>query len=96
MFNHLRDGLAQIVGPVHATPMATARIAQMLAQQAAMLANLDHFLLIAALGALSVVVTLVQRVFRYARSDHARGAAVAGAAAHATDEQATGSSCQRS
>ena len=64
VFNHLRDGLVQIVGPIHATPMAIARIAQMLAQQAAMLANLDHFVLIAALGALGVVVTLLQRVFR--------------------------------
>jgi hypothetical protein len=29
-----------------------------------MLANIDHFMLIAALGLLGIVVTLLQRVFR--------------------------------
>ena len=33
-------------------------------QQAALLANIDHFSLIAVLGALGIVVTLLQRVFR--------------------------------
>jgi hypothetical protein len=64
VFEHLRDGLALVVGPTQAAPMATARIAQLLAQQSAMLANIDHFTAIAALGVLGVTVTLVQRVFR--------------------------------
>ena len=36
----------------------------MLVQQASLLANLDHFRLIAVLGLLGVVVTLTQRVLR--------------------------------
>lgn len=64
VFEHLRDGLALVVGPDQAAPQASARIAQMLAQQSALLANIDHFLIIAALGVLGVAVTLVQRVFR--------------------------------
>ena len=36
----------------------------MLGQQAALLANIDHFTLIAVLAALGIVVTLMQRVFK--------------------------------
>ena len=52
------------MGPAQAAPLAMARVAQMLAQQSAMLANIDHFILVAALGLLGVAVTLVQKVFR--------------------------------
>ncbi len=61
---HLQDALASDVGPVRAGQIAVASVAQLLAQQSAMLANIDHFMLIAALGVLGVVVTLVQKVFR--------------------------------
>ena len=61
---HLQEALAGSVGPAQATQIAVARVAQLLAQQSAMLANIDHFMLIAALGLLGIVVTLLQRVFR--------------------------------
>ncbi|HET6804123.1 MAG TPA: arabinose ABC transporter permease, partial [Frateuria sp.] len=64
VFGPLRDGLSHLVGPAQATPMAAARIAQMLAQQSAMLANVDHFVAVALLGVIGVGVTLLQRVFR--------------------------------
>jgi hypothetical protein len=64
LFEQLREGLAHVVGPAQAAPLAMARVAQMLAQQSSMLANIDHFTLVAALGLLGVAVTLVQRVFR--------------------------------
>jgi hypothetical protein len=53
-----------VVGPSQAAPLAMARIARMLAQQSSILANIDHFSAIAALGLLGVGVTLVQKVFR--------------------------------
>lgn len=61
---HLRDALSASIGPAQAGQVAVARVAQMLGQQAALLANIDHFTLIAALALLGIVVTLVQRVFR--------------------------------
>jgi DHA2 family multidrug resistance protein len=61
---HLRAALAPLVGAEQATPIAMARLAQLLAQQAAMLANIDHFEVIAVLGLLGIMVTLLQRVFR--------------------------------
>ncbi|WP_266169117.1 MFS transporter [Dyella subtropica] len=60
----LQDALASTVDAGQAAAMATAQVAQMLAQQASMLANIDHFKLIAVLGILGVLVTLVQKVFR--------------------------------
>lgn len=60
----LQDPLNSIVGSGQAAALATAQVAQMLAQQSSMLANIDHFRLIAVLGILGVLVTLVQRVFR--------------------------------
>jgi MFS family permease len=48
--HHLQDALAGSVGPTQAAQIAMARVAQLLAQQSAMLANIDHFMLIAALG----------------------------------------------
>jgi MFS family permease len=47
-----------------ANRMAVAQIAQILQQQAALLANIDHFAAIAVLGVLGVLITLMQRVFR--------------------------------
>jgi MFS transporter, DHA2 family, multidrug resistance protein len=61
---HLQETLTAAVGPVQAARIATAQVAQMLYQQSSMLANIDHFTVIAALGTLGVLVTLVQRVFR--------------------------------
>jgi hypothetical protein len=56
--------LVPLVGAQRAMPLAMAHIAQALSQQAAMLANLDHFALVAVLGFLGIAVTLLQRVFR--------------------------------
>ena len=61
---HLQNVLATSVGQVQAAQIAVARVAQSLAQQSALLANIDHFMLIAALGLLGIVVTFVQKVFR--------------------------------
>ncbi len=61
---HLQGALAASVGPTEAAQIAVARVAQLLAQQSALLANTDHFMLIAVLGVLGIVVTLLQRVFR--------------------------------
>jgi hypothetical protein len=61
---HIEDALVGRVGPVEAAQIAVARVAGLLAQQSALLANIDHFMLIAVLGLLGIVVTLLQRVFR--------------------------------
>lgn|SRR6185437_11409694 len=61
---HLRAALAPLVGADQAMPLAMTRIGYALARQAAMLANLDHFAVIAVLGLLGIVMTLLQRVFR--------------------------------
>ena len=62
--HHIQDALSASVGPAQAGQIAVARVAQMLGQQAALLANIDHFTLIAVLAALGIVVTLMQRVFK--------------------------------
>ncbi|MEO6800937.1 MAG: MFS transporter [Rhodanobacter sp.] len=61
---HLQAALTTSVGPAQAGQIAVARVAQMLSQQASLLANIDHFIMIAMLAALGVVVTLLQKVFR--------------------------------
>jgi hypothetical protein len=63
-FEQICNSLATTVGPINATHIAMARIARLLMQQASMLANIDHFTVIALLGVLGVMVTLVQRVLR--------------------------------
>jgi hypothetical protein len=60
----LQEALTPSMGPAQAARIATAQLAQMLSQQSALLANIDHFLIIAALALLGVLVTLVQRVLR--------------------------------
>ncbi|WP_266159452.1 MFS transporter [Dyella silvatica] len=60
----LQDALSSAVDAGQASAMATAQVAQLLVQQSSMLANIDHFKLIAILGLLGVLVTLVQKVFR--------------------------------
>jgi MFS family permease len=60
----LQEALTPSMGPAQAARIATAQLAQMLSQQSALLANIDHFLAIAALALLGVLVTLVQRVLR--------------------------------
>ena len=44
--------------------MALARVAQMTEQQAALLANIDHFSAIAVLGGLGIAAAVWQKVFR--------------------------------
>ncbi len=48
--------------PVRAAELATAQIAQVLAQQSALLANLDHFRALAVVAVLAIVVSLTQKV----------------------------------
>jgi hypothetical protein len=55
---------AASMAPAEAAKAALARVAQMLAQQASMLANIDHFAAIAVLGTLGIAVILRQKVFR--------------------------------
>lgn len=64
VLDSLRNGLTHVVEPAQAAPIAMARVAQMLAQQSALLANIDHFAAIAVLGVVGIAVTLMQRVFR--------------------------------
>ena len=64
MVKRLQDALTASVGSAQAGQVAMARVAQMLNQQASLLANIDHFTAIAALAATGIVVTLLQRVFR--------------------------------
>ncbi|WP_455289281.1 MFS transporter [Cupriavidus necator] len=50
--------------PVRAAELTTAQIAQVLAQQSALLANLDHFRALAVVAVLAIVVSLAQKVIR--------------------------------
>ncbi len=61
---HLQQALSATMAPPAAAQAAMAQVAQMVAQQSALLAGIDHFGMIAALGLLGVMVTLVQRTFR--------------------------------
>lgn len=60
----VQGALAGSMDAGDALRVATATVARQLAQQAALLANLDHFHLLVVLGLLGALVTLVQRVFR--------------------------------
>ncbi|MDY0749067.1 MFS transporter [Paucibacter sp. R3-3] len=60
----LQDYLSSMLAPSEAGKLAVAQASQMLAQQSAMLANLDHFSVIAGLGLLGIAVVMTQRVFR--------------------------------
>lgn len=60
----LRQALAASLPPAEAAKVALARVAQLVAQQSSMLANIDHFRAVAVLGVLGVVVAVLQRVFR--------------------------------
>jgi len=55
---------AAVADPARAQQMALAHIAQWLDQQSALLANLDHFRVLAVLALAGVVVSMTQRVFR--------------------------------
>lgn len=61
---HLEQVLGATMAPPQAAQVALAEVAQRVAQQSTLLASIDHFGMIAALGVLGVLVTLVQRVFR--------------------------------
>lgn len=50
--------------PVRAAESATAQIAQVLAQQSALLANIDHFRALAVVGVLAIGVSMFQKVLR--------------------------------
>ncbi|MBP0624030.1 MFS transporter [Cupriavidus consociatus] len=56
--------LSASMEPARASELAMVQIAQVLAQQSALLANLDHFRALAALSALAIMVSLVQKVIR--------------------------------
>jgi len=60
----LQQALESTMTPAESAKIALARVAQLLAQQSAMLANIDHFGLIAILGMLGIGVMMVQKVFR--------------------------------
>jgi MFS family permease len=64
IFQKLQQSLTDVTGAVPAAQMATAQIAQLLAREAALLAHIDYFQLVAMLGLAGVLVTLIQRVFR--------------------------------
>lgn len=55
---------AAVADPVQAQQMAMAQISQMLNQQSALLANLDHFRVLAVLALAGALVSVTQRVFR--------------------------------
>lgn len=61
---HVQAALAGTLGAGPAAQVATASVARQLAQQAALLANIDHFHALELLGLSGIVVTLVQRVLR--------------------------------
>ncbi len=60
----VQDAFASTMAPAEAAKLALAQVAQMLAQQSSLLANIDHFSVIAALGLLGIAVAMGQRVFR--------------------------------
>jgi MFS family permease len=60
----LQQALGTTLPAPEAARVALAQVAQMVEQQATLLAGIDHFGLIAVLGALGILVTAVQRVFR--------------------------------
>ncbi|MFD4838399.1 MFS transporter [Achromobacter sp. NPDC058515] len=60
----LTDYFSTMADPVQAQQMAMAQIAQMVSQQSALLANLDHFRVLAAVALAGALVSLAQRVFR--------------------------------
>lgn len=60
----LEHALSGALPPAGAMQAATAQLAQQLAQQASLLANIDHFELVTALGVIGIAASLTQRVFR--------------------------------
>jgi DHA2 family multidrug resistance protein len=60
----LQQAFEGTLGPTEAAGAALARVAQITTQQAAMLANIDHFSAIAVLGVTGIAVIWRQRVFR--------------------------------
>ncbi|WP_423199634.1 MULTISPECIES: MFS transporter [unclassified Cupriavidus] len=56
--------LAMGTSPERAAELAVAQIAQVLSQQSVLLANLDHFRVLAAVSMLAMVVSLFQKVMR--------------------------------
>lgn len=56
--------LSASMEPVRAAELATAQIAQLLAQQSALLANLDHFQGLAVMALIAMAVSVSQRVMR--------------------------------
>jgi len=60
----IQEVFAASVPASDAARLAVAQVAQMLARQSAMLANIDHFLVVAGLGLQGMGVVATQRVFR--------------------------------
>lgn len=62
--SQLTQYFSTVADPAQAQQMATAQIAQMVSQQSTLLANLDHFRVLAAVALAGALVSLAQRVFR--------------------------------
>jgi MFS transporter, DHA2 family, multidrug resistance protein len=60
----LRQALGAELPPSDAAKAAMAQLAQMVAQQAALLSSIDHFGLVAVLGVMGMLTAAAQRVFR--------------------------------
>ncbi|MGO4304458.1 MFS transporter [Cupriavidus sp. RAF12] len=56
--------LSASMDPIRAAELATAQIAQVMVQQSALLANLDHFRALAVVALVAIAVSLVQKVIR--------------------------------
>ncbi|WP_042877357.1 MFS transporter [Cupriavidus necator] len=59
-----RAAFSASMDPVRAAEFATAQIAQVLAQQSALLANIDHFRALAVVAVLAIGVSMFQKVLR--------------------------------
>jgi len=60
----MQDMLSASLPAGQAMQVAIAQVAQLMTEQASLLANLDHFTVVAVLGTLGIAVTSVQRIFR--------------------------------
>ncbi|WP_027994605.1 MFS transporter [Simplicispira psychrophila] len=64
LVQHLQQTMSGALPAPEATQLALAQAAQLVAQQATLLATIDHFSLVALLGGMGMLVAALQRVFR--------------------------------
>lgn len=64
LVEQLQQALGVTLPVAQATQMALAHAAQLVAQQATLLASIDHFVFVAVLGAVGMLAAWTQRVFR--------------------------------